>query len=138
MTDTDVEELSGLLPEVWTLLGNYARFVDGRDAAAWSRLFAEKGVLQVGDREIVGRAALEEFGANSAAGVHLQGVPGVEVGSDGTFRVTSNFYFINAGTGALLAGEYRDLLERSADGLVFTRRAIDMRARRSTTGQADA
>jgi hypothetical protein len=62
----------------------------------------------------------------------------VEEGSGGTFRVTSNFYFINAGTGALLAGEYSDVVAPTADGLVFTRRTIDMRARRWTRAQADA
>jgi hypothetical protein len=129
MTAAQVDELAAVLPAVWNLMGDYARYVDGREAVAWSRLFGESGVLAVGKREITGPAALEEFGAQSAAGVHVQGIPTVERRPDGSIRATSSFVFVNATTHALVAGEYRDDIVDSGDGLVFARRQIEMRVR---------
>lgn len=125
MTHTDVEDLAA----VWQLQADYARHVDGRDAAAWSRLFSQNGTLAVGTKEITGRDALEAFGAGSSAGVHLQGVPSVERGADGRIRAISSFMFVNAETHAVLAGEYRDDIEQTDEGLVFARRQIEMRVR---------
>lgn len=129
MTAAQVDELAGILPAVWNLMGDYARFIDGREAAAWSELFGTDGVLVVGSREITGPSALKEFGAGSAAGVHVQGVPTVERQPDGSIRATSSFVFVNAATHGLVAGEYRDDIVESAGRLVFARRQIDMRAR---------
>lgn len=129
MTTAESDQLPELLAAVWNLMGDYARFVDGREAAAWSRLFGEAGVLAVGKREFSGSEDLERFGAQSAPGVHVQGIPTVEVRPDGSIHATSSFVFVNAATSALVAGEYRDDIVRSAEGLVFARRQIEMRAR---------
>jgi hypothetical protein len=129
MTHTDVQDLSGLLPAIWKLQGDYGRLVDGRDAEGWSRLFGENGTLAVGSREITGREALAAFGAQSSVGVHVQGVPSVERQTDGRIHARSNFVFINAETHAVLAGEYRDDIEHTGDGVVFARRQIEMRVR---------
>jgi SnoaL-like domain len=128
MTDTEVEDLTTELPAVWRLLGSYARLWDGKDPAAWSRLFAENGTLQVLDHTVTGRADLEQFAQRSGKGVHVQGVPVVER-HDGGLRVTSNYVYVEAATKHVTAGEYRDEL-REVDGqLLFSRRVIDLRVR---------
>jgi hypothetical protein len=129
MTDLDPQDLSALLPAIWRLQGDYARFVDGREPEAWSQLFGESGTLAVGTREITGSDALAEFAAQSTAGVHVQGVPTVARQADGRIRSTSSFVFVNAATQALIAGEYRDDIEETGDGLVFARREVEVRAR---------
>ena len=129
MTAGQVDELAGNLAAVWNLMGDYARFMDGRDAAALSTLFGASGVLAVGEREITGPAALEAFAAQSPEGVHTQGVPTVERQPDGGIRATSSFVFVNGTTHAIVAGEYRDDIVESGDGLVFARRQILMRVR---------
>ncbi len=112
------------------LLGDYGRLIDGREAAAWSRLFGDRGTLAVGEREITGPAELTEFAANSPPGVHVQSVPSVfEPGPDGTVRAESNFVFVNADTGKTTAGTYRDELEPDGDAFTFARRDIDIRVR---------
>ena len=109
------------------LSADYCRLLDGRDAAGWSELFAVDGRLDLGRKQIVGRDALREFGAASPPGVHLGGPAAVTVGED---EITSEspFVFVNAGTGAVLAGYYSDRLVWQDERLVFAVRRIDIRA----------
>jgi SnoaL-like domain len=114
---------------VLRVLADYGQLIDGREATAWSGLFGNDGVLAVGDREIRGRAELAEFAAQSPAGVHMQSVPSIELCPDGSAYVESNFVFMNAGTGKLIAGSYHDQLVQDEDVYIFARRDISIRAR---------
>jgi hypothetical protein len=108
------------------LSADYARLLDGRDAQAWSELFAADAQLNFGERRIVGRDAIREFGAASVPGVHLSGP--VAVTSYGeTITCESAFVFANSRTGVVLAGYYRDQLAWSEQRLVFVVREIDIR-----------
>ena len=118
-----------LIPAVLRLLGDYGRLIDGRETTAWSRLFGDKGTLAVGEREITGAAELTEFAAQSPAGVHVQSVPSIESRPDGTVYAESSFVFVNAETGKLTAGSYRDELAPDGDVFVFDRRDISIRVR---------
>ena len=137
MTSTDTQrdaaaegdDLAAVLPELWNLLGEYARLVDNRQAAEFSRLFGTRGVMVLPDREVSGEAGLTEFAANSPRGVHVQGVPTVQRRPDGTLVASSNFIFINAVTYNLSSGEYRDEVRAEDGRLVFARRVIVSRVK---------
>ncbi|MFC7886322.1 nuclear transport factor 2 family protein [Streptomyces sp. NPDC057376] len=131
MTDVQVEDLSEVLPALWNLLGDYARAIDSRDTATVPRLFGGTGTLALPDRDITGGRELAEFTQQAPGGVHVQGVPTVRRGSDGTLHVTSNFVFVNASTYALSSGEYRDEVRQGEDGLFFARRAVTIKVRTS-------
>jgi hypothetical protein len=123
--------MSGL-PEIWptvlNLLGDYGRLIDGREAEAWSRIFAEDGVLAIGKHEVQGRAALAEFAAKSLAGIHIQSVPTVELLADGTVDARSNFVFHGPG-GTVSCGMYHDVIVPDGDRFVFHRRDINIMVR---------
>jgi hypothetical protein len=123
------DDLTAVLPEVLGLLASYARFVDGREAEAFSRIFGDSGVFALGEREISGPEDLAAFAAGSPAGVHVQGVPVMEQQADGSLRAISNFVFVNSETHQVVAGEYRDEIVRSGDGLVFRRRQVETRVK---------
>jgi hypothetical protein len=118
-----------LIPAILRLLGDYGRLIDGREAVAWGRLFGDEGTLAVGEREITGAAELTEFAAQSAEGVHVQSVPSLEPRPDGTVYAESSFVFVNAATGKLTAGSYRDELAPDGDTFFFVRRDISIRVR---------
>jgi len=132
MTNAQVEELSSVLPALWNLLGAYARAVDSRDTAAVARLFGHgSGTLALPDRDVTGDSALADFVEQAPRGVHVQGVPTVELVTDGALHVTSNFVFVNAVTYALTSGEYSDEIRQGEDGLFFAHRAITIKIRTS-------
>jgi SnoaL-like domain len=127
--DRTALDLQSDLPAVWKLLGDYGRLIDGREPEAWSRLFAQDGILAVGDREIRGQSELAAFASASPIGIHLQAVPSIEQEPDGTIRVASNFLFANAATGGIVAGMYQDEIVITGGRPVFARRDIDTRVR---------
>lgn len=108
------------------LSADYCRLLDGRDAEGWSRLFTADGRLDLGRRQVVGRETLREFAAASPAGVHMAGPMAVD-DDQGEITSESPFVFVNARTGAVLAGYYRDRLAWHEDRLVFVVRGIDIR-----------
>jgi SnoaL-like domain len=116
---------------------DYARLIDGRDAEGWSGLFTTEGCLDFGGRPIVGRPALLRFAAKSPAGVHVPGLPtitGTGHGNGAIVTCESPFVFVNAATGALIAGWYRDQLAWDGDELRFAHRLVDQRASSAAPG----
>ena len=124
MPDRDLESVERAASR---LSADYARLVDGRDAAGWSELFTPDGCLEVGDRRIVGRDAIRDFGATSTPGVHLSGPLAVTT-HDGKITCESPFVFVGATSGTVLAGYYRDQLVWQDDRLVFVVRKVDIRS----------
>ncbi|WP_160147229.1 nuclear transport factor 2 family protein [Thermomonospora echinospora] len=110
------------------LQADYARYVDGGEAEAWSALYGSRGVLTISDgRRIGGREELTAFAARAPQGVHLQGVPGIEERPDGDIDSVAPFVFFNAETGAIVAGTYLDRMTWEEGRLVFARRHIDIK-----------
>lgn len=109
------------------LLVDYARLIDDRDAEGWADLFGAEGALVFGEKEIRGRQRLIKFAANSTRGIHVQGVASFSAHADGSVASTSSFVFVNAESGKLIAGWYRDVLAPEGENYVFTRRHIDIR-----------
>jgi hypothetical protein len=123
------------LAAVLRLHADYGRLIDAREAEPWSRLFAEDGVLvgaRPGGGDVVGGADLAAFAAASPAGVHVCGVPSIDETGPDVVQATSNFVFVGAENGQILAGTYRDRLVACPGGLVFARREVQTRARTRT------
>jgi SnoaL-like domain len=111
------------------LSADYARLIDGRDAAGFSELFTPDGCLDLGRRQVLGRPALLRFAEASPVGVHVAGLPSLtDSGTEEGVTCESAFVFVNTATGAIVAGWYRDELAWDGDRLIFVRRLIDMRA----------
>ncbi|KAB2383455.1 nuclear transport factor 2 family protein [Actinomadura montaniterrae] len=118
----------GVLAAVTRLQADYARYVDGGQAMAWSALYGSRGVLTLSDgREVGGAEELAAFAARAPQGVHLQGVPSVEERDDGDIDSVAPFLFVNAENGSMIAGTYRDRMTWEDGRLVFAKRHIDMK-----------
>ncbi|WP_319448742.1 MULTISPECIES: nuclear transport factor 2 family protein [unclassified Mycobacterium] len=111
------------------LLVDYARLLDYLDADAWSLLFGADGVMAVGTREISGRSQLKTFAEQSTRGVHVCGAPDLRLHGNGQISALSSFIFMASTGGTTNAGWYTDTLTPQADGYVFARRFVDVRAR---------
>jgi SnoaL-like domain len=130
MSDSDTAAgLRDALPAILTLLGDYGRLMDGREAQAWSRIFTEEGVLAIGKHEVRGRAALADFADKAVAGIHIQSVPSFELLPDGSVDARSNFLFVRAGQVQTIAGMYHDVMVPEGNRFVFARRDINILVR---------
>lgn len=127
MSNSVSGELSSVFPAVANLLADYARFVDIRDPIGFSRLFGTGGTLATPHGDITGPDALAAFAVKAGPGVHVQGVPTLYRGADGSLFANSNFIFISARSHDLTSGEYRDVIRFEDGRLVFARRTIDPR-----------
>ena len=114
---------------VLQLHGEYARRMDSRYADGLSRLFTEDGSFSREEGDTTGRAALVEFAEASPVGIHVSGVPMVEVRPDGTVTAECNFVFVNPGTRRITTGWYVDTLVPGGDALLFARRRVELRGR---------
>lgn len=118
----------GRLAAVIKLQADYARYVDGGEAEAWSALYGSRGVLTISDgRTVSGPEELAAFVARAPRGVHLQGVPSVEERPGGDIGSVSPFVFFNAETGVIVAGAYADRMTWEDGRLVFAERRIDIK-----------
>lgn len=114
---------TSLFDRVATLLADYCRHVDVRDAHSWADLFVEGGSFSVGDRRIEGAEALISFADGSPVGVHLSGQPSIEQsGSD--IVVRSSWTFVRADGSQLLAGYYTDLVVDDGSTARFRERSV--------------
>jgi SnoaL-like domain len=130
LSDNDTAPgLRDALPAILTLLGDYARLIDGREAEAFGRIFTADGVLAIGKREVSGRAALADFAAKAVAGTHIQSVPSLALLPDGSVDARSNFLFVGAGQVQIMSGMYHDVMVPEGDRLVFVRRDISIPVR---------
>jgi hypothetical protein len=109
---------------------DYARFIDDGLFEHWGTLFGHDGVLRVYGNDIVGDAAVAEFGRKAPPGVHTQGGALVTRQEDGSLRSAAPFVYINADTCAATAGWYHDQLVSVANGYRFRLREIDIRTKR--------
>jgi len=121
--------LPAALPAILTLLGDYGRLIDGREAEAFSRIFTQDGVLAIGKHEVRGRAALADFAATAVAGTHIQSVPSRALLPDGSVDARSNFLFAGAGQVPAMSGMYHDVMVPEGDCFVFVRRDISILVR---------
>jgi hypothetical protein len=126
---TDQVDRQEVLADVVQLQADYARLIDAREAESWSRLFAEDGVLVREEGPVEGRAELVTFAVESPVGVHLPGVPSLDLRPGGTVSATSHFVFVNSGTRRITSGTYHDTIVRGEEGLVFARREVEVRGR---------
>jgi hypothetical protein len=123
-----VQNGDGRLAAVIKLQADYARYVDGGEAEAWSALYGSGGVLTISDgRRVGGAQELAAFAARAPRGVHLQGVPSVEERADGDIDSVAPFVFFNAETGAVVTGAYVDRMTWEEGRLVFAERHIDIK-----------
>jgi hypothetical protein len=92
---------------VLQLLASYGETIDHRDADRWCDLFTIEGVFRFAGREVRGQDRLRIYAAQSPQGIHVIGLPSLEVSSD-RVHATAAWIFHNADTGSVLSGYYHD------------------------------
>lgn len=96
------------LAAIGQLAAGYAHHVDAGDAEGLAGIFAADAVFAVYGAEHAPRSTVIAFLLASARGTHVVGAPLVSVSPDGLARGSSRFVFVNATTGAVIAGGYED------------------------------
>jgi uncharacterized protein (TIGR02246 family) len=119
------------IEQIRTVLLNYGRFLDARDFAAYSRLFAKDGEWVGGFGTVQGRAAIQAFmeknipGPNKGNTYHILSNFEIEVHGD-TATAWSRWAFITPGTDGkpviAQGGRYDDTLVRENGAWKFKRR----------------
>ena len=66
-----IEKLSAEY-EIRNLISSYSHHADDDEAYEWARLFAPDGALVIGDRRVVGHAALEQWLTDAQADVKMR------------------------------------------------------------------
>jgi 3-phenylpropionate/cinnamic acid dioxygenase small subunit len=113
--------------EIVQLLHRYNHALDGGDSAAFSALFTADAVFSMPHEDIVGNAAITEWGKHVAGTVHVVANPVVQLDGD---RAEVRAYFLTLqGVSISSTGTYRDDLTRTPDGWKFARREVTLRAR---------
>lgn len=128
-TAEDLQAIQNLLAD-YCLTADECRFED------WADLFGEDGEMYAFRRSWTGKDVLVGFLSNAPEGVHLNGLPKVDLDGDRA-DVVSNFVFFTHDQVVGSMGIYRDEVVRTGDGWRFKRRAIEM-AKPSEQAQAAA
>lgn len=109
----DALEIHGLLAE-YGLAADECRFED------WARLFTPDGEMCSPSRTVRGFDALLRFISSSQEGLHLSGLPRVEVSADRA-TATTPFLFVTH-EGQVRRGIYEDTLRHTGEGWRIERR----------------
>ncbi len=98
------------------LLARYCLCLDLHDIDGWVSLFTENGRYEVYGRTFNGHEGLRRMMAAAPRGLHLGGVPVVEVIGEGQARSTQNLYFVPTSGEAPRSSFYTDELVRTDTG----------------------
>ena len=109
------------------LLGRYLQLTDSDNANAWVDVFTENGTILIGEATFAGDQGLRDFFASVNPGVHSCGLPVVTVSADEATSACPYLY-VNAATGAILAGHYLDRIDIQSKPYRFIERKIERRA----------
>lgn len=111
--------------EIQNLLAEYCLAADQERFADWARCYATDGEMHAFRRVWKGRQELEEFISNAPLGIHLCGLPRIELDGD---RASAGlpFVFFTRDRQVFSMGFYDDDLVRCSDGWRIASRRIDM------------
>jgi hypothetical protein len=109
-------------------------YLDRDDIEACISLFSEDSVYEVYGRQFEGAAGLRKMLTGAPGGLHLGGVPVVELVDADHARSTQSLLFVPTSGEASRNAVYTDDLRRTADGWRITRRRCQFM---TTDGLAD-
>lgn len=98
------------------LLARYCLTLDTDDVDGWVALFTPDARYEVYGRSFDGHEGLRRMLRGAPGGLHLGGLPVVEMTAPERARTTRNLLFVDRRTGASRCAVYTDELRRTADG----------------------
>jgi 3-phenylpropionate/cinnamic acid dioxygenase small subunit len=104
------------------LLARYCLALDHDDVDGWVALFTADATYEVFGRTWEGHDALRRLTAAAPGGLHLGGLPVVELVTHDGARTRQNLLFVERESGALRRCVYDDELRRTEDGWRIARR----------------
>ena len=104
------------------LLARYCLALDLDDVEAWVALFTEDARYEVFGRVFEGHEGLRKLLAGAPGGLHLGGLPVIELLDASRARTTQNLLFVDRATGATRSAVYDDELRRTERGWRFAKR----------------
>jgi hypothetical protein len=107
--------------EITDLLARYGSLLDRGDHEAWTDLFAAEGSFEVFGRSFQGHQGLMRMAEAAPGGVHLAGLPVIEIEGD-TAVVQQSFVFFDQLTHDVRIGWYDDVMRRDGERWCFERR----------------
>jgi hypothetical protein len=107
--------------EITDVLARYGSLLDRGDHEAWVDLFTAEGSFEVFGRSFVGRQGLMRMAEMAPGGVHLAGLPVIELEGDAA-RVQQSFVFFDQHTHEVRIGWYDDVMRRQGQRWRFDRR----------------
>lgn len=100
--------------EIFDLLARYGSMLDRGDHEAWVDLFTAEGSFEVFGRSFEGRQGLMRMAETAPGGVHLAGLPVIELEGDAA-RVQQSFAFFDQHTHEARIGWYDDVMRRDGE-----------------------
>jgi hypothetical protein len=101
--------------EIVDLLALYCHRLDHADHDGWVDLFTPDGRFEVYGRSFDGAAGLLRMAEGAPPGLHLAGVPLIELGGDEA-TVQQSFLFVDQVTRETRIGWYDDVVVRTPEG----------------------
>ncbi|XVQ14930.1 nuclear transport factor 2 family protein [Spirillospora sp. CA-255316] len=99
-----------------TLLARYCLTLDLEDADGWVSLFTPDARYEVYGRSFDGHEGLRKVFLAAPGGMHLGGVPVIEMTGADAARTTRNLLFVDRSTGVSRNAVYVDDLVRTSEG----------------------
>lgn len=107
--------------EITDVLARYASLLDRGDHEAWVDLFTADGSFEVFGRSFQGNEELTRMAETAPGGVHMAGLPVIEVDGDAAM-VQQSFVFFDQHTHEVRIGWYDDVMRREVERWRFERR----------------
>jgi hypothetical protein len=101
---------------ITALIARYCMTLDLDDVEGWVALFTPDARYEVYGRTFEGHDGLREMAAAAPGGLHLGGVPVIEMAGADRARTTRNLLFVNREDGISRSAVYVDDLVRTSEG----------------------
>jgi 3-phenylpropionate/cinnamic acid dioxygenase small subunit len=101
---------------ITNLLARYCLALDVDDIDAWVTLFTSDATFEVFGRSWEGHGGLQKMMRGAPRGLHLGGLPVIEMVGPDHARTTQNLLFVEVPTGTLRRSIYTDELRRTDQG----------------------
>lgn len=102
--------------EIANLLGHYCLALDHDDFDGWRACFTPDGGLHAYGRAYVGEAGLRKVMDTAPKGLHLGGLPAVDILGPDRAQTQQNLWFVDRVSGEARRTVYTDELHRTDDG----------------------
>jgi 3-phenylpropionate/cinnamic acid dioxygenase small subunit len=113
-------------PDDWVaitdLLARCCLWLDLDEVDAWIALFTADASYEVFGRSYTGHDGLRKMLKGAPGGLHLGGVPAIEMLDAGRARTRQNLFFVDRATGASRSAVYDDELRRTEQGWRIAKR----------------